>query len=128
MGPAGFVTGIEIAHPDKGVEMMLYELGVDDAYRRRGIGRALVEELEALARETGCAGMWVPVEHGNDMAIALYRACGADEPEPRPHSGGISPSSSRPAWSVPRRRDSQYSWSAIDICCCYYTQRMSSFS
>lgn len=80
--PAGFVTGIEIAHPDKGVEMLLYELGVDDAYRRRGIGRALVEALKTLAHDAGCTGMWVPVEKGNDVATALYRATGADEPEP----------------------------------------------
>lgn len=80
--PAGFVTGIEIAHPDKGVEMLLYELGVDEAFRRRGIGRALVEALKALARDVGCSGMWVPVEQGNDVATALYRATGADDPKP----------------------------------------------
>jgi GNAT superfamily N-acetyltransferase len=80
--PAGFVTGVEIAHPDKGVEMLLYELGVDEAFRRRGIGSALVEALKALARDVGCSGMWVPVERGDDVATALYRSTGADEPEP----------------------------------------------
>lgn len=80
--PAGFVTGVEIAHPDKGIEMLLYELGVDEAFRRRGIGRALVEELKTLARDVGCSGMWVPVEQRNDVATALYRATGADDPEP----------------------------------------------
>jgi ribosomal protein S18 acetylase RimI-like enzyme len=79
--PAGFVTGVEIAHPDKGVEMLLYELGVDEPFRRRGIGSALVKALKTLAREVGCSGMWVPVEQGNDAATALYRATGADEPE-----------------------------------------------
>ncbi len=38
----GFVSGVETSHPDKGTEMFLYELGVDEPYRRRGIGRALV--------------------------------------------------------------------------------------
>ncbi len=80
--PAGFVTGVEVAHPDKALEMMLYELGVDEDYRRRGVGRALVRGLVAVAREAGCVGMWVPVEAGNDTAVAFYRACGADEPEP----------------------------------------------
>ena len=80
--PAGFVTSVEVAHPDKGVEMLLYELGVDETFRRRGIGRALVEALKALARDVGCSGMWVPVERGNDVATALYRATGANEPEP----------------------------------------------
>ena len=54
--PAGFITGVEIAHPDKGVEMLLYELGVDEPYRRRGIGRALVEALKATAMNAGWAG------------------------------------------------------------------------
>jgi ribosomal protein S18 acetylase RimI-like enzyme len=80
--PAGFVTGVEIAHPDKGVELLIYELGVDEAFRRRGIGSALVEALKALARDVGCSGMWVSVEQGNDVAAALYRSTGADEPEP----------------------------------------------
>src|SRR5688572_18918635 len=43
--PAGFVSGVEMCHPDKGTEMCLYELGVDEAYRRRGIGRALTTAL-----------------------------------------------------------------------------------
>jgi ribosomal protein S18 acetylase RimI-like enzyme len=80
--PAGFITGIEIAHPDKGLEMLVYELGVDGAYRRRGIGRALVEALKAIAIRAGCSGMWVPVEGGDDVAAAFYRATGAGEPEP----------------------------------------------
>ncbi len=40
--PVGMVTGVETTHPDKGTEMFLYELAVDDAARGRGIGRALV--------------------------------------------------------------------------------------
>jgi ribosomal-protein-alanine N-acetyltransferase len=74
----GFVSGVEMVHPDKGTEMFLYELGVDDAYARRGIGRALVERLAALARERGCTGMWVLTDDRNDAAIATYRSAGAD--------------------------------------------------
>ncbi|TXS40455.1 GNAT family N-acetyltransferase, partial [Streptomyces sp. uw30] len=40
--PVGFVSGVETVHPDKGAEMFLYELGVAEPFRRRGIGRALV--------------------------------------------------------------------------------------
>jgi len=81
--PAGFVSGIETPHPDKPTEMLLYELGVDDAFRRRGIGRALVDALGARARERGCAAMWVLTEADNDAALATYAAAGAGEPSPQ---------------------------------------------
>ena len=32
--PAGFVSGVETTHPDKGTEMLLYELGVDEPMAR----------------------------------------------------------------------------------------------
>ncbi|HZE00492.1 MAG TPA: GNAT family N-acetyltransferase, partial [Pseudonocardiaceae bacterium] len=51
--------------PDKGTEMFLYELGVDDRFRRRGIGKALVAALAELARESGCYGMWVLTDSDN---------------------------------------------------------------
>jgi len=58
--PAGFVTGVELLHPDKpGPEMFLYELGVGESFRGRGIGRALVGSLRELAWERGCYAMWV---------------------------------------------------------------------
>ncbi len=74
--PAGFVTGVEMTHPDKGTEMFLYELGVDEAFRGRGYGTRLVEALVALARERGCYGMWVLTEDENPAAMATYRAAG----------------------------------------------------
>ncbi|MEV6054235.1 GNAT family N-acetyltransferase [Streptomyces sp. NPDC052107] len=78
-GPVGFVSGVETVHPDKGTEMFLYELAVAEPYRRRGIGRALVERLAALARERGCCGMWVGVDAGNDVALAAYRSAGGKD-------------------------------------------------
>jgi ribosomal protein S18 acetylase RimI-like enzyme len=74
--PVGFVSGVETVHPDKGAEMFLYELGVAEPFRRRGIGRALIGTLADLARERGCHGMWVPVDTGNDVALATYRSAG----------------------------------------------------
>ncbi|MEZ4501833.1 MAG: GNAT family N-acetyltransferase [Dehalococcoidia bacterium] len=78
--PAGFVSGVEMTHSDKGTEMFLYELGVDEAYRRRGIGRGLVEALAGLARERGCTGMWVLTDADNEAALATYRAAGSGAP------------------------------------------------
>ncbi len=34
--PVGMITGIGMSHPDKGTEMCLYELGVEEDHRRRG--------------------------------------------------------------------------------------------
>jgi len=78
----GFVSGAEVTHPDKGTEMFLYELAVDEGWRRRGIGRALVEELERLARAAGCYGMWVVTDEDNVAARRTYEGGGA-RPEPR---------------------------------------------
>jgi ribosomal protein S18 acetylase RimI-like enzyme len=75
--PAGFVTGMELTHPDKGTEMFLYELGVAQAHRRRGIGKALVAALVQLAQEAGCYGMWVLTDEDNLAALATYQAAGA---------------------------------------------------
>jgi len=75
--PVGFVTGVELTHPDKGTEMFLYELGVAEAHRRRGIGKALVAALVRLAREAGCYGMWVLTDQDNRAALATYQAAGA---------------------------------------------------
>ncbi|MFK0255570.1 GNAT family N-acetyltransferase [Streptomyces sp. NPDC090445] len=74
--PAGMVTGVEMSHPDKGTEMCLYELSVDEGYRRRGIGRALTEALADEAKARGCYGMWVGVDTGNEAALATYSAAG----------------------------------------------------
>jgi ribosomal protein S18 acetylase RimI-like enzyme len=72
----GFVSGVEVTHPDKGTEMFLYELGVDEPFRRRGIAHALVERLAALARAAGCYGMWVVTDHDNEAARATYEGAG----------------------------------------------------
>ncbi|MDX3662347.1 GNAT family N-acetyltransferase [Streptomyces sp. ID05-26A] len=74
--PAGFVSGVETTHPDKGTEMFLYELGVDDAFLRRGIGTALVEALKALAVERGCYAMWTGTAAGDAAAQATYKKAG----------------------------------------------------
>jgi ribosomal protein S18 acetylase RimI-like enzyme len=81
--PVGFVSGVELTHPDKGTEMFLYELAVEPDHQRRGIGTALVNELGKLARSRGCYGMWVLADDDNAAAAATYRqANGAIESKP----------------------------------------------
>jgi ribosomal protein S18 acetylase RimI-like enzyme len=77
--PVGFVSGVELTHPDKGTEMFLYELGVDESARGRGVGRTLVEALTAAAREAGCYDMWVLADADNAAAQATYARAGGRE-------------------------------------------------
>jgi len=78
----GFISGVEMTHPDKGTEMFLYELAVAEDARRQGIGLALTASLADLARSQGCYGMWVGVDTDNRAAHATYRAAGGNKPEP----------------------------------------------
>lgn len=77
--PVGFVSGVELTHPDKGTEMFLYELAVDQHHRRLGIATELVAALRDLARKRGCYDMWVLTDHDNDAALGTYRKGGTDE-------------------------------------------------
>ena len=74
--PAGFVSGVELTHPDKGTEMFLYELAVAEPFQRRGIGKALVHALLQIARERACYDMWVLTDADNEAALATYRTTG----------------------------------------------------
>lgn len=59
-------------------EVLLYEIGVRAAHRRRGIGRALVDALYAWMRAHDVREVWVLA--GNPAATGFYRACGFDIP------------------------------------------------
>ncbi len=74
----GFVSGVEVTHPDKGTEMFLYELAVDEGHRRQGIGTELVRALRELARTHGCYGMWVLADDDNAAAGATYHKAGGE--------------------------------------------------
>src|SRR5260370_25163894 len=81
--------------------MFLYELAVDEAHRRQGIGTALVEALRDLAREHGCYGMWVLTDDDNAAAGATYRKAGGEvESQPLMFSWRFLP----PAPRVSRRK------------------------
>lgn len=55
------------------------ELFVLEHYRRRGIARALMTELEVRARAAGASCLAVLTAADNDTAVALYRALGFQE-------------------------------------------------
>ena len=69
----GMVTGFSHFHPDKPEDFFVNELGVNDAYLRRGIGTRLMQALLKEARVMGCADAWLGTELNNGPALALYR-------------------------------------------------------
>jgi ribosomal protein S18 acetylase RimI-like enzyme len=82
--PAGFVSGTMLTHPDKPQpEMFLNELAVDESFRGRGIGRALVAELWRAAQARGCRGMWVLTDDDNAAANKVYSAAGGSRVDPQ---------------------------------------------
>jgi ribosomal protein S18 acetylase RimI-like enzyme len=54
----------------------VHDLAVHPSYRRRGVGRALLEHAAAHARSLGCVKLTLEVREENAVARALYRACG----------------------------------------------------
>ena len=55
------------------------ELFVSERYRRQGIARALMTELEVRARAAGASSLAVLTAADNDPAKALYQAMGFEE-------------------------------------------------
>ena len=55
---------------------MVYHLTVEKAYRRQGIGRLLMEELEKRLRAKGCIRYYLLVTRDNAEAIAFYEKQG----------------------------------------------------
>ena len=75
--PCGFATAYRLQRFDqRRAEVNLYEIGVDQRYQRRGVGSALVAEVNRWARATNAAETWVLTEPTNTAARALYRATG----------------------------------------------------
>ena len=80
--PIGMVSGVEMTHPDKGTEMMLYELGVSEEARGHGIGTSLTKAMADLAKDRGCYGMWTLTDTDNAAGQATYSKTGGKQHPP----------------------------------------------
>jgi ribosomal protein S18 acetylase RimI-like enzyme len=65
-------------------ELWLLEVCVAAGARRRGVGRALVDDGLALARGLGRDSLWLEVRASNAPARALYEVCGFEAAGTRP--------------------------------------------
>lgn len=64
-------------------QMYLYEVGVARRWRRRGVGRALVEQLLQYCRRERFDEVFVFTDPANRAAVRLYRGTGAVTETPR---------------------------------------------
>jgi GNAT superfamily N-acetyltransferase len=56
---AGFAYAYVLLRIDGDTSVFLYELEVDERFRREGLGRALVRQARALPEHVGALKMWV---------------------------------------------------------------------
>ena len=70
VGYAGIFT------PDQGIDADIHTLTVSPDHRRKGIGRALLEEMIAWAKQRQAPVVFLEVREGNDEAAPLYISSG----------------------------------------------------
>jgi GNAT superfamily N-acetyltransferase len=80
---AGFAYAYHLLRIDGDTSVFIYELDVDQRFRRQGLGRALVDEARMLAERVGALKMWVDTSYDNEAAKRTYAAArGKPSPEP----------------------------------------------
>ena len=65
----------------------IHDIAVLPAFRGRGLSQALLAEVEAIARRTGCCKLTLEVLSGNEPAKGAYRKFGFVEYELDPAQG-----------------------------------------
>ena len=76
----GFVL-VEIKRKDrpglvKRKVMVIHEICVDQELRNHGIGKAMMEDVHALAKAFRCTDLQLGVYPQNDEAVGFYQKCG----------------------------------------------------
>ena len=79
----GEVRGYLLA-PRIASEAQLVDMAVWPQDMGRGIGKALLDHLEGVARSQGCEKITLEVSAGNERALRLYRRCGYEVVGRRP--------------------------------------------
>ena len=57
-------------------QMRLDSICVDEAVRGKGLGKAMVADVRALAKAFGCQEIILSVHPENDEAVGFYQKCG----------------------------------------------------
>lgn len=88
-GVRGFAT---VEHEAWNARLTLWFLYIAPAWRRRGVGRAVLHRVEAYGREVGASHVWIETSSVNVPGVRAYERlgyslCGAD----RTHYGPYMP-------------------------------------
>ena len=78
--PVGFArahTLRQLSRP--AVRLMVSELRVGPAFRRQGVGRALIEALKDVARREGAEAMFIVLAPGQSVPAGLFASTGGVE-------------------------------------------------
>jgi ribosomal protein S18 acetylase RimI-like enzyme len=74
----GFLRGTELQQlANRRRQMFLYEVSVEESFRRRGVATALIQALLQDCRERGFEEVFVFTDPANQAAVGLYRSTGA---------------------------------------------------
>jgi ribosomal protein S18 acetylase RimI-like enzyme len=74
----GYLRGTELLQLNsRRKQMFLYDIGVDEGFRRRGVGKALISALLRDCRERGFEEVFVFTDPANLAAVGLYQSTGA---------------------------------------------------
>jgi ribosomal protein S18 acetylase RimI-like enzyme len=79
--PIGFLLAYELLRRrGDPSQLFVYEVGVDEGRRRRGVATTLFRELGRLARARGVRQGFVLTNEENEAAMELYRSVGGVRP------------------------------------------------
>ncbi len=72
----GRIAGQILVHEHWNRCAIIWDIAVDPPFRRRGIGRRLIAQAGAWARDRGLPGVMLETQNINAAACRLYASCG----------------------------------------------------
>ena len=77
--PAGMLVAYELSRVDRQKTMFfIYEIDVLEKYRRRRLGKALIEYMKKRCAQADCLKMFVVTNESNLPAMKLYETTGGN--------------------------------------------------
>lgn len=78
--PVGGLVAYELAKFEQArSEIYIYDLAIDEAWRRRGLATALIERVQVTAAQVGAWVVYVQADYVDAPAVALYEKLGVRE-------------------------------------------------